>query len=247
MKRVLATSFACTFCTLALAADLPSRQPPPPEPPPVFSWTGFYMGGQVGYAFGHDATSYTPAGFGSTSPDGVIGGVHAGYDWQVPGPTAQGIVVGLEGDIELSSFHGGSGLAGPGPLTGGTADARAEVFGSLRGRLGYAIDRVLIYATGGLAFTSFRNQTWSTAGVDGDWVDKGGWTVGGGAEYAIDPHWSVRAEYRFDDYGGFGENLANSAGGIYDARHRETVQRVEAGFSYRFSSSGPEAVPAAEK
>jgi outer membrane immunogenic protein len=102
-----------------------------------------------------------------------------------------------------------------------------------------AFDHTLVYATGGVAFTSFRNTVVAIAGTDGDWRDKTGWTVGGGIEYAINDHWSVRTEYRYDDYGSYSQNLLNSAGGVYDARHRETVQRVEAGFSYKFNSTAP--------
>jgi outer membrane immunogenic protein len=87
----------------------------------------------------------------------------------------------------------------------------------------------------------------NAAGTDGDWRDKTGWTVGGGVEYAIDPHWSVRAEYRYDDYGSYSQNLVNTTAMVYDARHRETMQRVEAGFSYKFNTTAPTAFLASAK
>lgn len=247
VKKIFLVAALSGLSTAALAADLPNRKAPPVEPPPAFTWTGFYMGAQVGYAFGHDDTQYAFFGGGpivgsaSNSPSGIIGGLHAGYNWQVPwaGSLNSGFVLGLEGDLEGSSYQHSASIANADLLAGGMANVRAEVFGSVRGRLGFAVDHTLFYATGGVAVTSFRNLTTAVAGADGDWTDKAGWTGGGGVEYAVNDHWSIRAEYRYDDYGHFNNNLANNTGGLYDARHHETVQRVEGGFSYKFNSTPP--------
>lgn len=246
MKTSLAIAALCGSLTTAMAADLPAQKgAPAAPPPPAFTWTGFYLGAQLGYAFGRNDTTYSVDGGGPvvggviSDPGGVVGGLHAGYDWEVPVSTPNKFVLGIEGDLEGASYSQSVVAAGPDLLTGATSQTRAEVFGSLRGRLGYAFDHILVYTTGGVAFTSFRNLTATATGVDGDWLDKVGWTVGAGAEYAIDDHWSVRAEYRYDDYGSYSEVLANSTGGVYDARHRETVQRIAAGFSYKFGSATP--------
>lgn len=207
----------------AWAADLPNRKEAPayvpPPPPPVFTWTGLYVGGQVGYQWGR-STANNGVNFESVSPKGVVGGGHIGYNYQI----AQ-FVFGLEGDVNGSSARGS------------TFDysAREDVNGSVRGRVGMAWDRALVYATGGVAFADFHN---SYSGVGGfDSVDSGrvGWTVGGGIEYAIDNNWSVRAEYRYTDYGHFSQFSPNVAGSV---DRRETDNRVQVGFSYKFDMFG---------
>ncbi len=135
-----------------LAADLPSRAPPPVylPPAPIFTWTGIYIGGQVGYAWGQNNVNFGDAdgpGIGSfgnfsENANGVIGGAHVGYNLQF-----NQFVIGLEGSVDGSSLKKSISTFG-----GGDADvsvlytAKANIQGSIRGRVGYAWDRVLIYA-----------------------------------------------------------------------------------------------------
>ena len=130
------------------------------------------------------------APFPSLSQSGVIGGIHIGYNYQV-----SQFVFGLEGDVNGASTRDSSFSAG---LKYGL---RENIDASIRGRIGYAFDRVLIYGTGGGAYGSFH--TAYNDGIAFDTFNDGriGWTVGGGLEYAIDNNWSVRAEYRYTDYG----------------------------------------------
>jgi outer membrane immunogenic protein len=223
---VSAVAFAALAGT-AFAADLPSRQAPPvfaPPPIPVFTWTGLYIGGQVGYAFGKDSNNFNPS---SSSTSGVIGGAHIGYNYQFP----SNFVVGLEGDVEGSSARGTTLY----PAT--TATFRDEIQGSIRGRAGYAVDRALFYATGGAAFGSLRNNYYSGAFQDSLSHTRVGYTVGGGVEYAIDPHWSVRAEYRYTDFGHYTDVAANTLGA--NVIKHDTENRVELGFSYKFDTGAP--------
>ena len=252
---VLAIAFLSSGAMLpnALAADLPSlREPPvfaPPPPLPVFTWTGFYAGVQAGYEFGRStgfATSnLTGAGLAanSASPDGVIGGGHIGYLYSTQslpflgqafgGLLGAGGVVGIEGDVNGADYRRTYALGG---FTDGT---REMIEGSVRGRLGIAVDRALFYATGGVAFGGLRNTYTNsvTGGLDSLDRTRVGYTVGGGVEYAITNNVSLRAEYRFTDFGAFNNTLAAASAGGVNVRQRETDNRVQGGISYKFDSA----------
>ena len=161
---LLASVGAIALAGSAFAADLPSRAPPPVyvPPAPIFTWTGIYVGGQIGYAWG---TSNTNLGdnFGdytsfSTNNSGVIGGAHVGYNLQL-----SQFVIGLEGDVDGSSLS--KSVSGDPycvrrflTLCTTTISGNLGVQGSIRGRVGYAWDRVLLYATGGVAFGGFNGS-----------------------------------------------------------------------------------------
>ena len=197
----------------ALAADLPYRQAPPVYvPPPIFSWTGLYLGAQIGYSWGTDnLTGYNQVGAlfvsNSSKPNGVIGGAFVGYNLQIGQ-----VVAGLEGDVEGTGYS-------KSVAVGGLAFAtNVPVQGSIRLRLGYALDRALLYITGGAAFAGFENTYSSAAGYDSIGKTRTGWTVGGGIEYAVTNNWTIRAEYRYSDYGTL-QRLPDQLGAGRGARH----------------------------
>ena len=156
--------------SLTQAADLPNEYLKAPQPPPLYSWTGLYLGGNVGYSWGNSQTDLTfrdTAGAGilfgsSTRPnmDGAIGGGQIGYSYQIGN-----IVWGIESDIQAADQTGNATficpgaicsprapLPPPGPVLA-TINQRLEWFGTLRGRVGVtAIPTVLLYMTGGLAY-----------------------------------------------------------------------------------------------
>jgi outer membrane immunogenic protein len=284
LRRILLASVgAIALAGSAFAADLPSRAPPPiyVPPAPIFTWTGFYIGGQVGYAWGKNNVNFGD-NFGdyaafSYNTSGVIGGAHVGYNLQL-----SQFVIGLEGDVDGTSqskqFNGslpfGSTLVGGGvisaPLGGNiNINVNHNIEGSIRGRLGYAWDRVLIYATGGVAFGGFNGNVSGNfpggvlvggpnipapvafgpfGGSTSASATRVGWTVGGGLEYAVTNNWSVRAEYRYTDFG-HSTIFANSfitpfgASGAFFNRHF-TENRVQVGFSYKFDTAVPAPVVA---
>ena len=254
-RIVLATGVAiAAFTGSAFAADLPSRHSTqvfaPPPPIPLFTWTGFYVGVQAGYEFGRDNAALAVPALGSApygySPNGVVGGGHAGYNYQFSSIFGgNGAVVGIEGDVEGADYRRGATTAGLGSTT-----TRSDVKGSIRGRFGVAVDRVLFYATGGAAFADFQTRYDATplfgaGAVDSFDHSRVGYTVGGGVEYAFMNTFSVRAEYRYSDYGTFTDQLVNAAPGLgASARHRETDNRVEAGVSYKFDTVVPAPVVA---
>ena len=264
---LLSTVALATLAGSAFAADLPSRRAPPvyspPPPIPVFSWTGLYIGGQVGYQFGQSsARAYDILGRNvstNASPNGVVGGAHVGYLFStqsipvlsnitgafsslplIGGIGGAGGVFGIEGDVDGSNYRSAYTF---GPVNNYT---REPIQGSIRGRLGFAVDRALFYATGGAAFGDLHNTYVNnfTGGYDQFSHTRVGYTVGGGVEYAFTNNLSVRVEYRYTDYGTFTDNLINSTGGGVNIRHHETNNRVQAGFSYKFNTFSPSPVVA---
>ena len=217
----------------ASASDLPSSKGPPayiPPPLPVFTWTGVYIGGQIGYGWGYSGSNVSALGDLATyNPSGVIGGAHVGYNYQMGQ-----FVAGLEGDVNGSSYNG-SGISALGNSYGTTEN----IDGSVRGRLGMAWDRALVYATGGVAFGDFQN-TYSSGGfTDSPSTTRVGWTVGGGVEYAVDNNWSIRAEYRYTDFGYFSQYSPTALGAAVS--QHEIDNRVQVGFSYKFDMFAPPA------
>jgi outer membrane immunogenic protein len=139
-----------------------------------------------------------------------------------------------------------------------TATSNAGVQGSVRGRLGIAFDRALLYGTGGVAITSFNTSYFDTTGfftgVPGTNATisntRAGFTFGGGIEYAITDYWSVRAEYRYSNFGHTSDypfanpnNFVLPAGGYVVAQHYLNESQVQVGFSYRFDMMVPPPPP----
>jgi outer membrane immunogenic protein len=253
-KLFLASVGAITLTgSAALAADL---APPPPPPPPIFTWTGPYIGGQVGYAWG--AGNFNDSGFdpitrtfisgtlGGT-PNGAIGGAHVGYQVQL-----SQFVLGLEGSVDGTSLTNTAVATFPVAFKGSTLSAQtsADVQGSIRGKIGFAWDRLLIYGTGGVAFGGFntdfdlaapnrRPPIFATANTSSTRV---GWTAGGGLQYAVTNNWWVFAEYRFTDFGTLNNDLLTAqlpAGAFFIGSRRLQQNQVEVGFSYRFDMLPP--------
>jgi outer membrane immunogenic protein len=182
----------------------------------------------------------------------VIGGAHVGYNLQI-----NQWVVGLEGTVDGTSLSQNVVAPFSGNILAGsiTGEASSDIQGSIRGRVGVAFDRALIYATGGVAFggfnANFTNGTALTflpvASTSSLSSTRVGWTVGGGIEYAITNNWSVRAEYRYTDFGTFTDSpFANSftGGFVATANHHITQNQVQIGFSYKFDTWAPAPVVA---
>lgn len=214
----------------ALAADLPSVKAPPAPPAPLFTtynWTGLYAGLDLGGVWG--SAKFSTPGFASTlDGDSVLGGAFIGYNRQYGA-----FVVGLEGDVQ--------GLGAD--KTSGLLRFRQNLLASVNGRVGYAFDRVLIYAIGGVAFTDSRFDIGATR-VDGETT---GYDVGGGVEYAFLPNWTVRAEYRYYDFGK--TNRTITTGGVAAFPTPWSVTKTDntfrAGVAYKFSE--PDSAPVVAK
>lgn len=210
MRKFLFVLAGCTaFSGAALAADLPIvEQPVFVEPPVIYNWTGVYIGLQGGYGWGdssfHVRDTDTPADFQSftvnTDPSGFIGGGHAGALYQF-----NNIVVGIEGDIEYNGMDD-SGSANVFDFAGNRlgrldVDVDYNMSASVRGRVGLAFDRYLLYATGGYAYASIDHTFTARGGrnVEVLTFDEGfnGWTAGGGLDAFITQNVSAGLEYRY--------------------------------------------------
>ena len=224
---LLSTAALAALSVAASAADLPARKtaPAPYAAAPLFTWTGFYVGGQLGGAWTRDsiATLGTVAA-GTINGSSLIGGVHAGYNQQFGS-----IVLGLEADGELAN-------ASKTAIIGTTQTDRLQGQGSIRGRLGYAIDNALIYGTGGLAIANFRTA-YPVSGLTAS-STRTGWTLGAGIEYALTRNWTARVEYRYADFGNATDVGAPLGGAVTSARHSLTEQAVRVGVSYKFDMMG---------
>lgn len=222
--------FACGALTSAFAgtetySGKESKAVAPAPPACDFTWTGFYAGINGGYGWGSgdtffdplpDAVSFVDLEPQSLSPDsdGFLGGGQIGFNWQ----WNKWLVLGVETDFQGSDMEGSDTRFGFNDITGSppafsgpdhniTAHERMQWFGTARGRIGFApVCRLLIYGTGGLAYgnvdysanTNFDNGV--TYPVNFTETNLG-WTAGGGLEYAIGHHWSVKAEYLYYDLG----------------------------------------------
>lgn len=194
-------SLVAGFAAPADATDLKRRSYTVNQPLNAYSWAGPYLGGNLGYSWG--SVSNNPA-----KPSGFSGGVQGGYNWQ-SGP----VVYGLEADLQASASSGRF----------AAWKFSNPWFGTVRGRIGYAIDNVLFYGTGGLAFGDLRGNF----GALSESHASAGWTAGVGAEFGLAPNWTAKVEYLYVD-------LSESRFGITGASNGYSFGLARVGINYRF-------------
>jgi outer membrane immunogenic protein len=234
----------------ASAADLPARtyaKAPVAVAAPVYSWTGCYIGVEGGGVWGRsqhyaaDPVDITNGVFGfpqtgGINPTGGVAGGTLGCNYQVGN-----FVVGIEGDGSWTNNSGSANLIFPFRATD-VATTNQGWIATYRGRIGYAWDRVLLYATGGGASTNIGvNLCDPTFGCIGGSQTVSGWAAGAGIEYAFWQSLSVKVEYL---HLGFGQTyfgpLVPSAGFIFRARNVSLADDiVRVGLNYKFGWGGP--------
>ena len=219
------------FIGAASAADLPVKAPPPVQPPP-YSWTGFYLGLNIGGAWstGHVTDNVTGSTF-SIDNSGFIGGGQLGYNYQT-GNWVWGIEWDMDG-TDLSRTSNAITTAAFGTLQ---ASAHTDWVSTLAGRVGWAVfDRSLIYVKGGGGWVE-NSATLMTTGnsVSGSNTNSG-WMAGIGWEWGFAPNWSAKVEYDFLRLNSWSPSNTILVGGIAD---RLTLSRdidmVKVGVNYRF-------------
>jgi outer membrane immunogenic protein len=235
MKQIVLAGLALGALAMpAFAADMA----PLSKAPALLSWTGFYVGGNVGWAGSTDAltnygTDSGAAGLGTyllnggipgivnLNQTGVIGGGQVGYSWQVA-PTW---VVGIEADFQGTNAKGSNAFAtlGAPPILPVTTTYSRELdwLGTLRGRFGYLwFPSLLFYGTGGLAYG--ENKI-GVAAACPEWTPScsteagtahqssntsAGFALGAGAEWRFAPAWTVRGEYLYVEFGRFSNTIS---------------------------------------
>lgn len=253
---------AALWAAPAMSADISTKAPVYKAPavvmPAAYNWSGFYVGGNIGYGWGNQATALSttvvlPAGTFPSSiasdPHGVFGGVQAGYNYQ-SGRAVFGVETDIAyADIRRSDLFDGLFVAHTYTTTG---EQKLDWFGTLRGRLGYLpSDRVLVYATGGLAYGHGSSSTNSVVILNGGnacgffagcgsgsasgWL--AGWTAGAGLEWAFADKWRAKAEYLYYDIGSLSYSYPDviPAAGSYNASTNFRGSIVRIGLNYAFN------------
>jgi len=224
--------------------------------PSAYDWTGFYVGGHLGYAWG--SSNFTAPGISGSlnlsqpvdtfyETGSFFEGLQAGYDYMLPNR----IVIGAEADASFPSFPNLAGISIGGTSTFTSPTIGAESYsetvrssGTVRGRIGYAPGNWLFYATGGFAWTYDQlSLTQLASGATGSpFLWRLGWAAGAGVEVPVAPHWTGRLEYLFTDYGISGVTFL---GGAQRIDSDFSLQELRAGLNYQFGNDPPAAVATA--
>jgi high affinity Mn2+ porin len=241
----------------AAAADLPAFPVKALPVADLYDWTGFYVGGHMGYAGGNSNWTANPNQAGLPSTSGSVDmtlpidsftesgsffmGFQGGYNYML----ANRIVLGVEADASFGAFQDLNGLSIGGltnfnsPIVGpATYGENVLSFGTLRGRIGYAPGNWLFYLTGGLAWTydQLSLTQIATGTSDSPLLWRVGWTAGAGVELPIAPNWTAKAEYLWTGY-------PNTTVNYPDLGQRITsnlnLQEFRLGLNYHFNGDAP--------
>ena len=240
MRGILScvTTLTLMATTAAFAADLPVKVPAIPA---QFSWTGCYVGGDLGGLFrGRKATD--DLGVSRTyNSSGFVGGGQIGCDYQF----APSWVLGVEGQAAWTNLKSSIASSVTNLMTGVVVPSQVTVangfLASATGRLGYSfVDRrLLLYVKGGAAWTSEKMDDAFT-NLRGIAVDPNlsttltGWTAGTGVEWAFAPSWSVTLEYDFYGFDGGSPRLTDPNAIVTVSSFKDEIQALTVGLNYRF-------------
>jgi high affinity Mn2+ porin len=241
--------FSITGLSPACAADVPLKAPAAQS---SFDWTGFYVGGHFGYAAGTSNWIENPVGASGASVSGSLNlfqpfdafseagsyfaGLQAGYSRMLPNR----VVLGVEGDVSFPSFRNLDGISIGGASTFATPVLGLETYsetvvhsGTLRGRIGYAPGPWLFYATAGFAWTydSLTLTQLANGTMESAFHWRLGWAAGAGVEAPVAPHWTMKVEYLFTDYGNSGVTFP-AAGQQFVSDF--ALHQLRVGLNYRF-------------
>ena len=243
----------------AVAADLGNPGAAPPIlTSPLYNWTGFFAGGNVGYSYGK--TNFTVANTanpGTTIDGGSQSlaqridsynesgswsvGAQAGYNYMF----ANRLVLGGVADFNAATFPNYNGLSTGGVSTvlGGTETFSDNILdsGTFRGRIGYAPGNWMVYATGGFAW-AYDNRTVSNANTGGLYTSpraRAGYALGGGVEAPFIPHWTAFLEFMYNNYG-HNTSVSYPLDGTKFTSN-STTEQVKFGLNYHFADDGKSA------
>ena len=238
MKGTISACLVMLSCGSALGADLLRKSPAiisgpsPLSSVPASNWSGFYLGANAGGGMSSVGTQtlaeIVNQGLVATKLNmdrsGAMGGLQAGYALQ-----SGAIVYGLEGDIGFGALRGSLNVSTLNGAASATLKSSVTALGTMRGRVGYAFDTVLLYGTGGFATIYHEGKAvgMTAAGVNAagalrEWVP--GWTLGVGSEYALSNNVSLKLEYLY----------ARMSNRVLTQSVTHSLNLLRAGVNYRF-------------
>jgi outer membrane immunogenic protein len=242
LSVLLATSMAANAADVT-AQPAPYAPPPPINVPPPFSWTGFYLGGNIGGAWANRDVTNTFLGvnFDNGNNDGVfIGGGQLGYNWQV-----SNFVLGFEADFDGAANNNKLGTFF---IPAGTIQVTSnnKWITTLAARFGVTNGYWLFYGKAGSGWVgnddfTITNLTTGASITPTNNNTNSGWLVGAGIEWAFAPNWSAKVEYNFlglDD-----RTFTVPAGSSFFAgdtftQNSRNIQMVKVGINYLFNFNG---------
>ncbi len=228
---------------LACAADLATK--PSPYPPSLlYHWTGFYVGGNIGYGWDNidDTTSSLNGSFPtstiSSEANGVFGGGQVGYNYMLN----PNFLIGIEADLDAADLSVSHGECIE-PSRCAQTDSKVDWLATVRGRMGYVQNDWLLFATGGVAWVDARTTRTLTAAVNPAALGQAdtvsgtnvGWTVGGGVEYGFAPNWSVNLEYRYIQVDTGRDFIYNVPAANVHVDSTDHINTVRIGLNYHFN------------
>ena len=246
---LLASVSSAALISAAAAADMPAKAPPPILAP-VMSWTGPYIGLNLGAAWNRaefsDLGNSTAGGIRYEFPRSISDpfwspdsarftlGAQAGYNYQLGN-----FVLGIEGDVNW--VDGKTSTTFLPPIVGVAVNATSDLkwMATIRGRVGLAFSQVLVYGTGGVAFAHFSDN-WGLADLGANEFSNSetqtGWVAGGGVEYMFARNWTAKVEGLYADFGSTDLTVINPGGqsGPYTSRFQHTVATVRAGLNWKW-------------
>jgi outer membrane immunogenic protein len=250
MKKLilLATAAAAILgmSSAGQAADLPVRAPAVPMLPPPFSWTGFYLGGNIGGAWAHRNVTDNLFGlnFSQTSDGVFIGGGQVGFNYQMGG-----FLLGVEADFDWAgnnNNNSNNGVAVPGVVGLIRVSANDKWISTVAARFGMVFGQSLLYGKAGGGWVgadnfTITNLTTGASITGGNSRSNSGFLLGAGYEYAFTNNWTAKIEY---DYLGLGSRsfvvpagAPFLVGDVFTNRNRN-IQTVKVGFNYLFNTGG---------
>ncbi len=254
MKKIVALLAMTVLSGQAFAADAIVSAP---EPAPVeysaFSWTGGYIGAHAGYGWGNTQDVYNSVNSPKKKMKGGFGGLQAGYNWQFD----NNVVLGAEADISFGKIKKNwvESVDGTTPSSTYYTNDKIGTHGTVRARLGYAVDRFLPYVTGGIAIADTKNTLGCTdkgtapgsntcrASVNPNRVfedsaskTRVGYVVGAGLEYAVTDNWTLKGEYLYSNFGKKNVTLTdpNFPNADGTRRFKTDLSEVRIGVNYKF-------------
>ncbi|MCK1418869.1 MULTISPECIES: outer membrane protein [unclassified Bradyrhizobium] len=255
MKKLLLAATSMMVLSLSVpasAADMAARpytKAPVAPVVAVYNWSGFYVGGHIGWGWGEiDNTSAAPGTvafptgtpLNRTNSDGFLGGVQGGFNWQY-----NSLVLGIEGEYTWSDIKGTStttSIVAPAVVT--TSTAHTDDIAMVTGRVGWAANEWLFYGKGGWAWGhGHSNGLVTVAGAPFSNTstsnNRDGWVVGAGVEWGFAPNWSAKVEYNHIDFGSNIITVNQTVGAATFVDSSTKIDLVKAGVNYRFNWGGP--------